>query len=77
MTTDEFIEKLEKAIDVDAGTIGVDDVLETSGYWDSMSNIIFIATVDQQLGLKLPASEVQKCVTVGDLLALCKSKLDA
>lgn len=76
MNTSELIEKIEKACDIDSGTMALEDVLEKSGYWDSMSYIIFMSMAEQELGLKIPASEVQKCKTVADLVNLCKSKLD-
>lgn len=76
MNTNELIEKIEKACDIDEGTMALEDVLETSGYWDSMSYIIFLSMIQQELGLNIPASEVAKCKTVADLVGLCKSKLD-
>ena len=76
MNTNELIEKIEKACDIDSGTMALEDALETCGYWDSMSYIIFMSMAQQELGIKAAASDVQKCKTVADLVGLCKSGLD-
>ena len=67
---------MEFSFEVDDGTIKLDDVLIYCDYWDSMANIVFMSMVDAVLGLKLSANDVQKSRTVGDLINLCKSKLD-
>jgi acyl carrier protein len=76
MNTKEFIEKVEKSIDLNLGTIDLNDNLDKCGYWDSMSYIIFLALVEQELGLKLPAKDVEDCETINELITLCKSKLN-
>jgi acyl carrier protein len=76
MNTKEFIGKVEKSIDLDLGTIDMNDNLDKCGYWDSMSYIVFLALVEQELGLKLPANVVEDCETINELITLCKSKLD-
>jgi acyl carrier protein len=76
MNTKEFIGKVEKSIDLNLGTIDLNDNFDKCGYWDSMSYIIFLALVEQELGLKLPAKDVEDCETISELIKLCKSKLD-
>ena len=67
---------MEFSLEVDDGTINLDDVLIHCDYWDSMANIVFMSMVDAVLGLKLSTNDVEKSRTVGDLINLCKSKLD-
>jgi acyl carrier protein len=38
--------------------------------WDSLSTMLFIATVDKKFGVPLPGNRVSRCQTIGDLCAL-------
>lgn len=69
MTKDEAIRLIEDALNVDAGTLKGDEVLEEVE-WNSLASVSFIALVDEQLGREIDAKVVAACRTVGELVAL-------
>jgi acyl carrier protein len=69
MNQAEFIELVAGILEVDPSTVSLSDVLEDID-WDSLSNISFIADVDNTTGTSIDADELSKATTVGDLFAL-------
>lgn len=57
-----------------AEIVEVDEVSESSELdglgWDSLSNLSFIAEVDEQFDVSLDAAELAEATTVSDLIAL-------
>lgn len=74
MDTDAFLELVAVILEVDSGTVSLDDNLE-SIEWDSLSNLGFIAEVDERAGVEIDADELAKAVTVRDLQALYTAAL--
>ena len=70
MKREQFHNKLDELMELEAGTIS--DGAELSGLikWDSLALMGFIAMMDQRFGLIIPAARIAECKTVGDLADL-------
>lgn len=75
MTKQEFFAQLDEILENPAGTIKGDEKLADLERWDSLAAILFIAMVDQHLGITVDASKVAECKTVSDLAALGGDKV--
>ena len=70
MTEQQFLNKLEEAIGLDAGTLAPEVVLEELDSWDSMAVLEFQAMADEELELILEPTAISACDTVADLVKL-------
>ena len=70
MTQEEFVREVEKLIRVPRGTLKTTDRMKDFAGWDSLAMIEFVALVDEQLGVEVPAEQVRKSERLSDLLAL-------
>lgn len=68
METTEKLALLEEMMELDAGILATDTVLECLEAWDSMAAIALIALVDENFGRKLTASQIRDFTTVKDIL---------
>ncbi len=69
-TRDDALRLLEKTLAMEPHTLTGVEALRDLSNWDSMATIMFIAMADKELGLRLNGSQVARCRTVGELLAL-------
>lgn len=70
MTEKEKLALLEEAMELDEGTLSIDDVLEDYPEWDSISALSLIALVDEKFGKILDGQTVKKFEKVSDALAV-------
>ena len=75
LTQSEFLSEFDAIVQSDPGSTAMDDQLASLRGWDSMAIIMFIAMVDEKLGLTLNVKELASCKTVGDLAKLCEAKV--
>lgn len=76
MTRQEFLNALEEALMIDAGTLKEGLALADVREWDSLGVVEFQSLCDEQLGLELPPQQITACETVDDLLGLVADKLE-
>jgi acyl carrier protein len=75
VTRQQFLSKLESAIEADEGSIqGTEKFVELER-WDSLAVMAFIAMVDEEFGVSFPATKIAAATGVGDLLELVEDKL--
>lgn len=74
MTKEKKLELLEEMMDLDAGTLTPDIVLEDLDEWDSIALISFIALMDDEFDRIVKGSLVKEQKTVADLLALMEAE---
>jgi acyl carrier protein len=74
MNENEFYGHLEELLEVPAGSIARETALKDLEAWDSLAVISFIAMVDSNYGLTLPAKRIAAAVTVNDLAALIQEQ---
>jgi acyl carrier protein len=73
MNDQEIITALAEILEMEAGELSNDTVLDTVDTWDSLATISFIALVDEKTGHVLAGDDLQKATTIGDLVALAKA----
>lgn len=67
MTMEEKLAMLEEIMDLDEGTLSVEDALDKYEEWDSLSKLSLIAEVKKQLGKVLDVDTIREFVTVQDI----------
>jgi hypothetical protein len=70
MTGADRLRFIEGMLDMAPYTLTGGEALKDLEAWDSLSTMLFIATVDRKLGLPLRGDRVTCCQTVNDLCAL-------
>ena len=75
MTKQEFYAQLDEILENPPGTITGDEMIADLERWDSLAAILFIAMLDQHLGITAEASKVAECKSVQDLVALGGGKV--
>ena len=70
MSEKERIELLEEIMDIDEGTLSIDDILSDYEEWDSLTALTFIAEIDARFGKKISGKELKMFVTVRDAIAV-------
>ena len=72
MTREEFLSGLDELVELTPGTLKGPEKLEELDQWTSMAIVGFIALADTYNGTKLGPTQIGKCLTINDLLALAK-----
>ena len=75
MTKNEFLNMLEEIVEADPDTVASEQSLDDLEGWDSLAIVSFIAMVDNNFGLILSPSKIEKCETVTDLILLLDNKI--
>ena len=70
MTGEDGLRFVEGMLDLTPCTLTGVERLTDLPAWDSLSTMLFIATVDKRFGLPLSGNRVTRCRTVDDLCAL-------
>lgn len=70
MSKHERIELLEEIMDLDAGTLKVEDSLAEYQEWDSLAVLTFISEMDSRFGKKVTGDQIKAFVTVADAIAI-------
>lgn len=70
MTDKEKMSILEECMDLDEGTLNLDDTLADFEEWDSLAALSLIASIGENFGKTIDAADIKKLVTVADALKL-------
>ena len=70
MNEQERIELLEEIMDLDPGTLHLEDELKGFEEWDSLTALTFISEMDERFGKKLEGEQIKAFVTVADAIAV-------
>lgn len=68
MTEQEKISLLEETMELDEGTLHLDDVLEDYPEWDSITALAFIALMDEKFHKTMSGAELKAFKTVADAI---------
>lgn len=68
MTNQEKMEKLEEILELEAGSLAEETVLETLNEWDSMAALSLIVLMDEDYGKKLTGQQIREFTTIQDIL---------
>jgi acyl carrier protein len=74
MKLSDFLAKLGETLMAD-GPLTAETQLSSLSGWDSMGQVAVFSLIDESVGATLPPGSLQKCATVGDIIALIKSNL--
>lgn len=69
METQALLELVATILEVEVESVSLSDNLAEID-WDSLSNLAFIAEIDERLGLTIDADELARAQTVADLESL-------
>lgn len=72
MNEKEKMELLEEIMELDNGTLSVDDVLEDYVEWDSITALSFIAMMDEKFGRTISGADVKGLRTVADAVNMMR-----
>ena len=75
MKKNQFIEKLGAELGIAPNRLTDTALLSSFASWDSMGRMAVVAMLDAELAIELPPGSLQKCQTVGDLVAIVSDKL--
>lgn len=67
MTVQEKLEVLEDIMELDEGTLKVEDSLENIDEWDSMSKLYLVTYVKKEMQKRLTVDEIKNFETVQDI----------
>ena len=68
MNEKEKIAFLEEIMELDEGTLSVDDVLEDYVEWDSITALSLIAMMDEKFHKTISGADIKNMKTVSDVL---------
>lgn len=72
MSEKELLEIIEECMDLEEGTLSMDDELASYDEWDSLSVLALLAAIDAKCKKKVSAAEIKAVVTVADVVELMK-----
>ena len=72
MTEQEKLAALEEIMELDAGTLTPDDVLEDYPEWDSITALTFISYMDEHFHKTVTGKEIKEFSKVSDVLKVMK-----
>lgn len=70
MSEKERIELLEEIMDLEPGTLHVNDTLSDYDEWDSLTALTFISEMDERFGKKVTGDQIKALVSVADAIAI-------
>ena len=76
MSTDEFITKLEEAIEgTEPGTLSVGTEFKSLPQWDSLAALSTVGMISSEFDIEITADELKNSISVGDLYKIVASKI--
>jgi acyl carrier protein len=75
MTRAEFLSKLGEILMAEPGKLDPETDLGGLSGWDSMGQVAVFSLLDEAVGTTPAPGLLQKCTTVGDIVALAESHL--
>ena len=70
MTKEEKIAMVEEVMDLDAGDLSEDSILEDIEEWDSLSVLTLISEMKKKFDISLSTAQIRSFVTVSDICAV-------
>jgi acyl carrier protein len=72
MTRKQFLQSMDKLVELPRGTLRGDEKLDDIEQWNSLAMISFIALVDTNNRVSLSPTQIMACSTVSDLLEVAQ-----
>lgn len=68
---EKIIALIEEALNVPAGTITEDTMIEDVEQWDSIAHVMIIGELEEKLGISIPLEEAVELTGMRELLEKC------
>lgn len=68
---EKIIALIEEALNVPAGTITEDTMIDEVEQWDSLAHVMIIGELEEKLGLSVPLEEAVELTGVRELFEKC------
>lgn len=65
-----FLTNMEELLELDPGSLKLGQTLVSTGKWDSLNFVSFLAMAHSKYGAKVAPAELRACQTLGDVLKL-------
>lgn len=70
MDAKEKMKLLEDVLEVDQGSLRLDDRLDALDSWDSVSKLSLIVMIDDTFGKVITGNDIAKFQTIGDIIKI-------
>lgn len=67
-----FLTNMEELLEVDPGSLSLEQTIISTGKWDSLNFVSFLAMAHSKYGAKVAPAELRACQTLGDAMKLVK-----
>ena len=71
---DRIINLLEDVLELDEGSVKLEDKFRDYDEWDSLAYLGVVADIDSEFDIVIPREEFQKLITVQDLIEYLSNK---
>lgn len=68
-----FLEEMENLLEMDPGSLALDNKLKSLEKWDSLAFVSFLAIADATYGVKILPDQLRKAETLADVMSLTGS----
>lgn len=65
-----FLEEIENLLEMDPGSLALDNQIKNLEKWDSLAFVSFLAIADSTYGVKVAPADLRKAETIADLMKL-------
>lgn len=72
MDEKQFLTNMEELLELDPGSLRLEQTLASTGKWDSLNFVSFLAMAHSKYGLKITPGELRACQTLSDAMRLLK-----
>lgn len=66
----QFLTNLAELLEVDPGSLNLDQSLVSTGHWDSLNFVSFLAMAHSKYGAKVAPADLRACQTLADAMKL-------
>jgi acyl carrier protein len=67
-----FLTNVEELLELDPGSLRLEQTLVSTGKWDSLNFVSFLAMAHSNYGAKVAPAELRTCQTLADAMKLVK-----
>ncbi len=72
---EKVIALIENALELPAGTITEDTMIEDVEQWDSLAHVMIIGELEEKLGIAIPLEDAAELTGMPELLEVCEALL--
>ena len=72
---EKVIALIENALELPAGTITGDTMIEDVEQWDSLAHVMIIGELEEKLGIAIPLEDAAELTGMPELLEVCEALL--